>query len=295
METLKILTWNLGYGAMGADADISLEGGKRFIPSPSKAIVKNIAGFKKFIAETKADVYLLQELSNGSLLNRWHNVRKAVREALPNHHQSSISNFALPLFFDFLRNEHGMGTFVDECFSVLKRRVQLFNAGEYYYRIVPRWDYALTMLAERKGGKPIVMVNTHLSSFDQKGAIRISQFLELIAYVRRLNKKGFPVVVGADWNLHEGEVTFCGEDESHYKKYVHGFPHHLLPKGWRAYFPTNAPTLRAGNRPFVNGESTTFTVDGFICSPEIQVKDVIAHDLGFAHSDHNPVEITISY
>jgi len=295
MQQLKILTWNLGFGAMGADADISFEGGKNFLPSPSESVSNNIAGIQKTLVDTEADVYLLQELSSGSLLNHWYNLRKAVQETLPEHSRSSVTNFSLPLYFDFLRNEHGMSTYVRKPFAISKRHTKLFKDGEKYYKIIPRWDYALTSTVELEEGKSIAFVNTHLSSFDTYGAMRISQFLELMTYVKRLSKAGYAVVVGADWNMNSGKINFIGSDEDQYRNHTHDFPTHLLPDGWSAHFTHGIPTVRAANRPYIKGESTTSTIDGFICSPEIKIDHIKTLDLQFKDSDHNPVEIVISY
>ncbi|MAZ67589.1 hypothetical protein CL652_02340 [bacterium] len=295
VRKLRIITWNLGIGAFGAEADISYEGGRNFIPSSRDAISKNVAGIQRFLASSRADVYLLQELTSGSFLNKWYNIRKTVHAVLNRYHSASISNFSLPLFFDFLRNEHGMGTYVTKAFRARKRFAKQFKAGEYFYRIIPRWDYALTTFVKRGKGKPIALINTHLSSFDKHGLVRISQFQELMGYVKRLNRRGHPVVVGADWNMHNGDVNYCSEDKEYYKYYVRDFPHHLIPQGWSANFPENAPTLRAGNRPYEKNSSTTAFVDGFVCSPEVRTEYVKTIDLNFEHSDHNPVEIVVYY
>ena len=279
---------------MGAEADISFEGGRKFIPSSTEAVRRNINGIKEVLNTTHADVYLLQELSTGSLLNRWHNIRKAVQDTLPRHISSRVSNFELPLFFDFLKNEHGMGTFVKDSFNVCRKQIRPFKVSEYYYKIIPRWDFALTTFVKTKNGKTIAFVNTHLSSFDEHGVLRMSQFLDLMSYVKKLAQDGYSVIVGADWNLHAGKINFFEKDEMQYEKYSHDFPYHLLKNGWTAHFPADVPTLRAANRPYVKGESTTGTVDGFICSPDITVECVNTLDLEFKYSDHNPVEIIVS-
>ena len=295
MRTLKIITWNVGAGALGADADVAYDGGRHFIPSPTAAVEKNVLGIRNTLASLRADAFLLQELSSGSILNRWHNVRHAVHKALSDYHSMSVSNFSLPLFFDFLRNEHGMGTYISRTFRARKKFARPFKTGEYFYRIIPRRDYALTTFIKRGKGKPLALINTHLSSFDKHAAVRMPQFVELMKYAKRLNRRGHPVVIGADWNMHDGDISYHGDDEAHYQEYAQHFPHDLLPTRWRAHFPRNAPTLRTTNRPYVRGASTTAVIDGFVCSPEVRVVHIATIDLDFQHSDHNPVEMTITY
>jgi len=281
---------------MGAEADISFEGGKHFIPSSNISVKKNIVGIQKTLEQIKADVYLLQELSTGSILNHWHNLRKAVQDTLPNHSSSRVSNFSLPLFFNVLKNEHGMGTFVKNTFEIIKKQTRPFMVSEYYYKIIPRLDFALTTIVRTDDGKQIAFVNTHLSSFDVGGIMRMTQFLDLMSYVKQLAKEGYAVIIGADWNMYSGKFNFIKrEDEERYKTYTHNFPINLIENGWTAHFSENVHTLRAANRPYVKGKSTTGTVDGFICSPGITVETMETLDLDFEHSDHNPVAITVSY
>lgn len=294
MQKLKLMTWNLGFGAMGEDADISFDGGKKFVPSSKKEVQENIKGIQEVLQKTDADVYLLQELSSGSLLNRWQDLRSAVQDTLPEHSRSSVSNFSLSLFFGLLRNEHGIGTYMKDSLEVLGGYTKTFKFGERYYRVIPRLDHALTSFAKTRDGKPIAFINTHLSSFDKHGAMRVSQFLELITYIKKVYLKGYAVIVGADWNMHTGKLHFFENDEQHYKEYLHGFPDNLLPKGWTSHFPEEIPTVRASNRPYVKGRATTATIDGFICSPEIHVESVKTLGLEFKHADHNPVEISVS-
>jgi len=296
MQQLKVLTWNLGFGSMGANASVWFEGGKHLIPSSGKEVESNIVGIQNTLKQIDADVFFLQELSSGSLLNHWYDLRQAVQKALPDHSRSSVTNFVIPLYFDFLRNEHGMSTYVKKPFEILKKHTKLFKEGEKYYGIIPRLDFALSALVELKDRDPIVFVNTHLSSFDKYGSMRIAQFLELMDYVKSITSKGYEVIVGADWNMNIGKINFLNNtfDEDSYRMHVHDFPSHLLPKGWTTHFTTDVPTSRAASRPYVKGESTTLTIDGFICSPGIKVESLKTHDLGFVNSDHNPVEIIIS-
>ena len=208
MKKLKIVTWNVGYGAMGAEADFSFDGGTHLIPSSNANVKKNIAGIKKTLEQLKADVYLLQELSTGSILNHWHNLRKAVQETLPDHASSRVSNFSLPLFFNVLKNEHGMGTFVKNTFEIIKKQIRPFMVSEYYYKIIPRLDFALTTIVKTEDDKEIAFVNTHLSSFDVGGVMRMTQFLDLMSYVKQLVTEGYLVIIGADWNMYSGKINF---------------------------------------------------------------------------------------
>lgn len=277
---------------MGSEADVSFEGGTKIIPSPDPLVRRNIEAITSILAEEKADVYLLQELSSGSLLNHWYNLRRAVTKTLKKHSYTGASNFSLPLYFDVLRNEHGMGTYIRPNHAIIERKIKPFTTGEYYYKVIPRWDYAV-MTGVSINNTKIAFINSHLSSFDKQGVIRQKQFSELMKFARSFYKRGYKIVIGADWNMTTGDASYYGDDKNAYKDYVYPFPTELLPEKWTTHFPLNGPTLRAANRPYIEHASTTAVIDGFVCSPGISVEHVKTLNKDFEHSDHNPVELVI--
>ena len=96
------------------------------------------------------------------------------------------------------------------------------------------------------------------------------------------------MVIGADWNLlltPEGKMSTPSFD----------FPTELLPVDWSIHTCNKVPTVRSAEKPYERGSNFTAVIDGFVCSPGIVVEEVRALDLDFQHSDHNPVEIIVSY
>lgn len=293
VQKLKVITWNIGFGAMGAEAEVKMDGGSRLIPSSRAHVKKNMQGIIEFVRGHDADVFLLQEVSFGSVLNHWYNVERHIRKALETFRIEFASNFKFPLWLRFLRNEHGISTYVHprNDFSLITTR--RFSISEIYYAIFRRRDRFITTLVTPEGGPSIAVINTHLSSFDADGAIRKQQCKELLDYAYGLHADGHRVVIGADWNMRiaPDELDSPAQDV----RYRYDFPRELLRDGWSIHTCVGTPTVRSGNEPYHKGSSSTAIIDGFVCSPLITVEHVDAVDLDFQYSDHNPVEIVISY
>ena len=60
-QEITLISWNLGYGALGKDADFVMDGGGN-APAADKALVEaNLAGIADTLKKEEADFWLLQE------------------------------------------------------------------------------------------------------------------------------------------------------------------------------------------------------------------------------------------
>lgn len=281
---------------MGAEAEMAMDGGKRIIPSSAKNVIKNIRGIQKILRKREADVFLLQEISHGSLLNHWYDIDRRIRTVLREFDGKFIPNFRVPLLpFQFLRNEHGLGTFVHPDHTVTKSESHPFTVSETYYGFVRRHDYFLATFLDTKKDKPIVVINTHLASFDEGGVMRTQQCEQVLAYAENLHKSGHHVVIGADWNMLLQDKFLDEKARDRYAKALCKFPVSALPDGWSVHCCETHPTVRAASKPYSKKTSTTASIDGFVCSPGVSVESVRTLNYNFQWSDHNPVELVINY
>ncbi len=275
---------------MGAEAEMKMDGGNRFIPSSRSHVRKNINGILSYVSEHDADVLLLQEVSFGSVLNYWHNIEKKIRSNLTSFNSKFATNFKLPLILRWLRNEHGLSTYVSDKHTTNHLAVRKYQASEVYYRVIKRKDRFISTLLTPKTGDPVAIINTHLASFDDQGLIRKQQCAEVMAYAQDLYRTGVQVIIGADWNMQLAPQQLYNTSSRHFE-----FPKEMLPRNWLIQSCPNTPTARSTNQPYEKGVSDTAVIDGFVCSPGITVESVRTVDLHFEYSDHHPVEIVISY
>jgi hypothetical protein len=115
-----------------------------------------------------------------------------------------------------------------------------------------------------------------------------------INFILKEYQKGNYVVVGADWNH-----VLPGVDDTKFK-YTEQipdwrvvFPSDWTPKGWKWGVETSIPTCRSDRTPYKKGVNFVTIIDGFLVSPNVEIKNVKGFDLGFKDSDHNPVEIVV--
>ena len=142
--------------------------------------------------------------------------------------------------------------------------------------------------------KEWVLVNLHFSAFDKGGLLRKKQLATLMEFITAEYEKGNYVVVGGDWNHRLISTNFPYTTEEKYLFWIHDLPNDFTPDGWQWGIDPTSPTVRTNERPYIDGENYTCVIDGFLLSPNVEIKSVRGYNLHFKDSDHNPVRITLS-
>ena len=147
---------------------------------------------------------------------------------------------------------------------------------------------------EVKNGKELVVFNLHNSAYDSGGFLKKQQMKYLQKKVQKEYKKGNYVVVGGDWNQCPPDFkfdTFMPENTDSY--YQSNIQKDYLPNDWQWVYDPKIPTNRKTASPYVKGQSFVTLIDFFLISPNLKVKSVQGHDLGFDFSDHQPVRMEV--
>lgn len=154
----------------------------------------------------------------------------------------------------------------------------------------------LTRIPSKAAGKDWCLINLHLSAFDD-GTLRSQQLSFVKNLMLSLYGDGHYVVVGGDWNSIFPEIG-----KEHFAPYstseedlfwIQRIPEHWTPESWNWSFDQAIPTCRSNEKPYKAGENFTTIIDGFLTSPNLEVRQVISHNLEFVHSDHNPVIVVL--
>jgi endonuclease/exonuclease/phosphatase family metal-dependent hydrolase len=151
---------------------------------------------------------------------------------------------------------------------------------------------SVTRLPVEGSEKQFVLINVHLSAYDEGGRIRALQTEMLNEIFETERAKGNYVVAGGDFNQILRETNF--PDKQQRPTWVADFPQSELPQGYCVCAPENAPTCRGADIPYEKDVNYTCVIDGFIVSDNVTVTAVETQDLQFAYSDHNPVKLTFS-
>ena len=144
-------------------------------------------------------------------------------------------------------------------------------------------------------GRELVLINVHLSAYDEGGVYRKKQMDLLNQILKEERDKGNYVIAGGDFN-HDiaGSInTFPTEQEV--PNWVYSLSDEDLTEGYTFSTRKNIPTCRSSDMPYIKDSNYTVVIDGFIVSDNIIITGVIniAQDDGeiFLYSDHNHVEM----
>lgn len=145
-------------------------------------------------------------------------------------------------------------------------------------------------------GHELVLVNSHMSAYDEGGTIRAQQFELIMGFLAEEAAKGNYVIAGGDWNhaLFGSETMYPTQQAM--PGWLQVISEDEVPEGLSFVRPDNVeevPTCRDMDIPYEWGVTYCSTIDGFIVSDNVQAT---AHtvDCGFENSDHNPVVLTFT-
>lgn len=287
-DSLRIVTWNVGYGSLGAGADFVADGGTSIRALDRRSIVTAAHLVGETLAHLNADLVLLQEVAGASFVTRGVDVAAGVLRPLSGYRTASWEDFATTLLPPPLRISHGMMTLAriagPECTAHPLPQEPGFRLGmlkKHYGALVTRIPLA--------DGREWVIMNIHLSAFDDGGAVRARQVAAVLKLAQAEYRRGAHVVVGGDWNMRLTATSFPHDTETKYLSWIHDFPREAVPEGWAFGLDPSVPSVRTLHRPYEAGVNYVTIVDGFLVSPNVTIERVETTDLGFRHTDHHPV------
>ena len=137
------------------------------------------------------------------------------------------------------------------------------------------------------------LINLHLAAFDDGAQTRHQQLSTALTVAEAAFHAGDHVILGGDWNYELFDVDFPSTTTKEHRFWIHPFPYALLNEGWQVAADPAIPTVRTNERPYEPGQNYTTIIDGFIASPNVEILQTNAFDLGFEGTDHHPVRIKV--
>lgn len=301
-EQIKIVSWNLGYCALDKNTDFILDGGKMSKGRNKVAIQQNLNSITKNLLQFNADFYFIQEIGINSDRSYHINELETLTDNFNAYNGWIAINYKC-LFVPFpLHNPmggvlSGLATF-SKWNAISSIRNQL--PGNYSWPIKLfhlKRCVIINKFKSNKADKFWYFINIHLSAYDSDGKLRKNQLSFLKQKIIELyDNKNF-VVIGGDWNSLFPKITkkiygpYTTSEKDLY--WVKRLPDNWKPKNWNWAYDTSTPSCRADDKPYVKEENFTTTIDGFLVSPNLDVKSVDAINLNFVNTDHNPVILNI--
>lgn len=299
LDTLNLLSWNIGYAGLGAEMDFFYDNGKKVRPTKEMGR-KYLDGIKQFIQNTDSiDFWLFQEVDYEARRSHYHDEIREITDLKPDSYSVFAKNYdvpfvPVPLYEPLGFVKGGMLSFSEFPFV---------EATRYAYPLIASWPNKLFLLDRcfillrfpLTSGQDLVILNTHNSAYVYDSALRIKELNIIKEKMLEEYEKGNYVIAGGDWNANPPNFIPSNNFNDH-----RFFPSEVVmnedifPENWTWAYDASAPTNRQNYKSFVKGENGTTILDYFIVSPNVELLQATSIDLEFENSDHNPVFIKVA-
>lgn len=299
-DSLKVTSWNIGYGALGDNADFFMDGGTMVKSADDDRLKANMEGIVKAIGAP--DVLFLQETDRDSArsgnVDEYAEIRDSLNKGgayssvFANNFKTAFVPYPMP---PIGKVDSGVATYASFAQENVER-VQLPIPFSWPVSMVNLKRCLLVSRVKIEGSdKELVLVNLHLEAYDD-GEGKLAQTKMLAELLDKEAEKGNYVIAGGDFNQ-----IFSSADVSAFPLYEGNW---VCPEidvtqftgDWQFLMDEKTPSCRLLNKPYKDADKDTFQyylIDGFIVSGNLEVTDFGAEDLGFVCSDHNPLTMTL--
>lgn len=293
-DTLRVLSWNIGYGGLGGGMDFFFDGGERTRDSREQTEA-NLARITEVIRRTGADIVLLQEVDRDA--SRTYRIDEAalLQREFPEYTMVYGCNYAVqwvpfPLHDPLGRVEAGL-VVLSRARPIDAVRLQYPSRFDWPMRLFNLKSCLLELRYLSAAGDTLRIGNTHNTAYDRRG-MREQEMRFVRDRLSEAEVAGEAMLVGGDWNQYPPGYS---PDER-----VLSHPHYtprpadgaLFGEGYRFVWDPARPTLRYLDEPLTARSLTTLT-DFFLVPLNLDVLSVETIDEGFAASDHNPVLLRV--
>ncbi len=295
-DSLSVLTWNIGYGALGDNADFFMDGGTHVITADRERVHRNLEGMQQAITDLNPDLLLLQEVDASASRSYGIDERPFFTSLFPSA-SAFAPNFKV-LYVPYPIPPIGhveAGILTVSRFPVQSSdRLQLPVPFSWPMRLVNlKRCLMVSRLPVEGTDAELVLVNLHLEAYDE-GEGKLLQTRELAEVLQREAAAGNYVIAGGDFNQ-----VFSNLDTSMYPVYAGNWQAgvidaSLLGNSFRCLMDPSNPTCRYLSSPYTGAEDFQYyMLDGFIVSGNILVDSIETQDLHFRDTDHNPVLLKV--
>ena len=315
-DELSVTTYNLGFGAYSPEYSFFMDTGIMDDGEEvagiyakgmnEKDVRKNVDGQVAVSKAENSDFYFFQEADERA--DRSYNIDmvKNIRENFAGYSSTYAENFHTAwLLYPF---NDPMGTTKAGVVTLSKYKVESavrrsFPLTDNFIDKLFDLDrcFAVHYLPVAGSDKKLVMINLHMSAYDEGGKVRAKQLDMLNAALKEEYEKGNFVIAGGDFNhcliadkFESDEAAFTHfESKQRVPDWVKSSVLHEaeIAEGFSIAADETLPTCRGADIPYEKGGSFTTTIDGFLVSDNIEIISVNTVDTDYAYSDHNPVTL----
>jgi endonuclease/exonuclease/phosphatase family metal-dependent hydrolase len=296
-DSIKFVAWNIGYGALGDNADFFMDGGKMVYTGDEARVRANMDDMVGVIKAQDPDILLLQEIDLNSSRSR-HINETLYFDGLGYNNMAFANNFKVEFFPipvpPYGHIDSGIATY-SSYQTTSATRVQLPCPFTWPVRTFNLKRCLLITRIPVEGGKELVIVNLHLEAYDD-GEGKAAQAQMLMDILNEETAKGNYVIAGGDFNQ-----TFSNVENKFpvYPEQWQAAAFDVAPyaDNWQFLMSSDIASSRSLYTPLAGNDPNSlqyYIIDGFIVSSNIRVDSYEILDLGFVSSDHNPQVLNIT-
>lgn len=304
-EEYTALTYNIGFGAYNHEFSFFMDkgmmedgikvAGKGSVAKSKEVVIENTNGIMDIANSKDADFYLFQEVDIKATRSYNVNQYEMLKKLFFNHLSAFAQNFHSSYLMLPLSEPHGfvnsgLATFSKYKVSEnIRRRYPVDESFPTKFFDLDRCFLVSKLPVEN--GKDLVLINSHMSAFDEGGLVREKQLELLNSFIEEEYQKGNYVIVGGDFNHDIAGMIDGFESQQNIPDWVFPLDERNLAEGFSIVKAENYKTVatcRSTDIPYTKGVNYMAILDGFIISNNIEA---IAEniDADFRFSDHNPV------
>lgn len=313
-KSYTVMSYNLGFGAYSPEYSFFMDTGimndgtevtGTYAKGLNRADVqKNVDGQTNVIKTADADFCFLQEVDECADRSYDIDMVQAVKSALALHCSTYAENFHTA----YLQYPFNDPIGVINAGILTMSRYKIDGAQRRSFPVTSSlidklFDldrcFAVHYLPVSGSDKKLVLINLHMSAYDEGGTIRAAQLSMLNEVLKEEYAKGNYVIAGGDFNhcliadkfvSDEKALQFFPSDQKTPDWVKNSVLHNSeLASGFSIAADIGAATCRGAEMPYTKGVNYSTVVDGFIVSDNVQVVYERTIDTDYAFSDHNPV------
>lgn len=302
------LTYNVGFGAYSDDYSFFMDKavmkdgtkvqGKNGTGLSEKSVLRNTKGSMYLSQKSNPDFLLLQEVDTDATRSYKINQKKMFENKFSNYSSVFAINFHAKFLLYPFNDPHG---YVNAGILTLSK----YKTDEAIRRSYPVDNSFITKFTDLdrcfsvskysvKENKQLVIINNHMSAYDEGGKIRAKQLKLLNDVIKKEINDGNYVICGGDFNHSICDTLNSFETEQNPPEGLRELKEQDIVKGAkiiRADNVTEVATARNPSLPYTKGLNFRSVIDGFIVSDNIKATAVNVQN-NFKYSDHNPVKLT---
>ncbi len=300
-KTYKISTYNIGFGAYEQNYSFFMDEGMMLDGTKTRGthsralgkdnVINNVSGAIKVIEDLNPDFAFFQEVDIKGQRSYKVNQKTMIADKMSVYASSFAINFhSAYLFYPFNepigKSESGIMT-LSKYKITDGMRISLPLTGNILSDLFDLDRCIMINRIKINDNKDLVLINVHLSAYDEGGKVRQKQ-MEVLNKVLAKEKNNY-VIVGGDFNQALCETNFPTKQEV--APWCQDFHTDLLDADFRIACASNTSTCRCADIEYEKGVNYELVIDGFLVGPKVEVVNIENIDTEYKYSDHNPVKM----